>query len=133
MANSVHPYFAQTTIRQGGIVFFCFQLGLNSLTGSCERGSTSRIHQLEGGPPLDFISQIHRPKGGLGSTLESGINIPLHLLSFGIFFRGLQSYYGLKSLKFYYISLLILRIKGLCLSNFQQATFIQKGYVYSGL
>ena len=43
------------------------------------------------------------------STLESGINIPLRLLIFGIFFQGLWSYYGLKRLKFYYISLHILR------------------------
>ena len=37
-------------------------------------------------------------------TLESGINIPLW-----IFFQGLQSYYRLKRIKFYYISFHILR------------------------
>ena len=44
-----------------------------------------------------------------GTTLESGISIPLRLLIFGIFFQGLRSYYGLKRLQLYYISLHILR------------------------
>ena len=41
-------------------------------------------------------------------TVKSGKNAPLRLLIFGIFSKGLQSYYGLERLKFYYISLHIL-------------------------
>ena len=43
------------------------------------------------------------------NTLESGINIPLRLLMYEKNLLGLRPYYGLKRLKFYYISLHILR------------------------
>ena len=42
-------------------------------------------------------------------TLESGINVPLRLLIFRIYSRGYNLITGLKRLKFYYISLHILR------------------------
>ena len=74
---------------------------------------------------------LSQPK--IRSTLESGINVHLRLLIFGIFFQGLQSYYRLKRLKFYYISLHILRgyVYSFC-QNFQRL-YLFKGHVYSGL
>ena len=52
------------------------------------------------------------------STLESRINVPLQLLISGFIFQGLRSYYEFKRLKFYYISLYILR--GYVYSFFQR-------------
>ena len=42
-------------------------------------------------------------------TLESGIEVGPTVINFWNFFQELRSYYGLKILKFYYISLHILR------------------------
>ena len=59
------------------------------------------------------------------NTLESGINIPRTYINFWNSFQGLLSYYGLKRLKLYYISLHILGATFIFLSNFPEATFIQ--------
>ena len=58
-------------------------------------------------------------------TVESGINVTLRSL-FLDFFQGLRSYYGLKRLRFYYISLHILRATFILFVKFSRGyTFIQ--------
>ena len=54
-------------------------------------------------------------------TVESGINVTLRSL-FLDFFQGLLSYYGLKRLRFYYISLHILRGYVYCFCQIFQST-----------
>ena len=74
--------------------------GRRKIRGLCrERESDELSENLVGSAYLANLFLI----------LESGINITLCLLIYGFFFQGLRSYYRLKRLKFYFISLHILR------------------------